>query len=52
MDIKSLSSWQVCWTQKLSQYHFRVDYFEGKANEAVDTLSKYSQHNAKKEVTL
>ena len=26
MDIKSFSSKQVCWTQKLSCYHFQIDY--------------------------
>ena len=26
MDTKSLSSRQVCWAQKLSCYHFQIDY--------------------------
>ncbi len=26
MNIKSLGSRQVRWTQKLSRYHFRIDY--------------------------
>ncbi len=26
MDTKSLSSRQVWWAQKLSRYHFRIDY--------------------------
>ena len=39
MDIKSLSSKQVRWAQKLSRYHIRIDYCQGKANKAADTLS-------------
>ena len=27
MDTKSLSSRQVCWAQKLSYYHFQIDYY-------------------------
>ncbi len=38
MDTKSLSSRQVRWTQELSKYHFRIDYRQGKANEAADVL--------------
>ena len=45
MDIKSLSSRQVCWAQKLSQYHFRIDYCQGKANAAADTLSRFPQRS-------
>ncbi len=41
MDTKSLSSRQVRWAQKLSKYHFWIDYQQGKANRAVDTLSQY-----------
>ena len=26
IDTKSLSSKQVCWAQKLSRYHFQIDY--------------------------
>ena len=27
MDTKSLSSCQVCWTQKMSRYHFCINYY-------------------------
>ena len=38
MDTKSLSSRQVRWAQKLSCYHFRIDYYQDKANRAADAL--------------
>ena len=41
MDIKSLSSRQVCWAQKLSQYHFQIDYCQGKANVVANALSRF-----------
>lgn len=41
MDTKSLSSRQVRWVQKLSRYHFRIDYRQGKANAAADALSRF-----------
>lgn len=31
MDIKSLSSKQVWWAQKLSQYHFEINHYLDKA---------------------
>ena len=43
MDIKSLSSCQVCWAQKLFCYHFWMDYCQGKANGAADALSCFLQ---------
>ena len=52
METKSLSSKQVRWTQKLSCYHFRVDYCQGKANEAANALSQYSQQNVEEEETF
>ena len=52
MDTKSLSSRQVCWAQELSYYHFRIDYHQGKANEAANPLSQYPQQSAKEEDTL
>ena len=52
MDIKTLSSRQVYWAQELSCYHFCIDYQQGKANGAADTLSRYLQRNAKEEATL
>ena len=47
MDIKSLSSKQVCWAQKLSRYHFWIDYYQGKANGAVDALFRFFQEKQK-----
>ena len=41
MDTKSMSSRQVCWAQKLSQYHFQIHYRQGKVNAAINTLSKF-----------
>ena len=52
MKIKSLSSRQVCWAQELSRYHFQIDYCQGKANRAADTLSRYPQRSAEEEKTL
>ena len=52
MDTKSLSSRQVCWAQKLSRYYFRIDYCQGKANEAADALFWYPQQSAKEEKTF
>ena len=43
MDTKSLSSRHVCWVQKLSQYHFQIDYCQGKVNVAIDALSRFPQ---------
>ena len=52
MDIKSLSSWQVRWAQKVSYYHFRIDYPQGKANETADVLSQYPLQSAEGEKIL
>ena len=41
MDTKSLSSRQVRWAQELSRYHFCIDYQQGKANAAANTLSQF-----------
>ena len=41
MDMKSLSSRQVRWAQELSQYYFRIDYHQDKANAAADDLSRF-----------
>ena len=41
MDTKSLSSKQVRWAQKLSRYHFRIDYRQSKANRAANALLQY-----------
>ena len=52
MNTKSLSSRQICWAQKLSHYHFQIDYHQGKANGATDALSRYPQWSAEEEETL
>ena len=51
-DTKSLSSRQVRWAQKLFQYHFQIDYCQGKANAAADVLSRVSQRNQDEEDEL
>ena len=52
MDPKSFSSRQARWAQKLSCYHFRIDYRQGKANRTADNLSQYPQQSAKEEKTF
>ena len=52
MDIKSLSFRQVRWAQELSQYHFQIDYCQGKANAAVDAFSRFPQRNQNKKNKL
>ena len=52
MNTKSLSSYQVCWAQELSQYYFQIDYRQGKANFAADALSHFSQRSPNKEKVL
>ena len=52
IDTKSLSSKQVRWAQKLSQYHFWIDYRQGKANVAADALSKFPQRSQDEEQEL
>ena len=52
IDMKNLSSRLVFWVQKLSHYHFRIDYYRGKANIIADALSHYPQQSAEKEETL
>ena len=49
INTKSLSSRQVRWAQELSWYHFRIDYSQGKANAAADTLSRFSQRSQDEE---
>ncbi len=43
MDTKNVSSRQVRWAQKLSKYHFLIDYRQSKANGAADALFQYLQ---------
>ena len=52
MDIKSLSSRQVRWAQKLSKYYFQIDYWQGKANRPADALSRFPQRSSDKEEKL
>ncbi len=52
MDTKSLSFRQVWWAQELSRYHFRIYYWQGKANGATDALFQYLEQSAKEEETL
>ena len=52
MDTKSLSSRQVHWAQELSHYHFQIDYCQGKANGAANTLFQYPQQSTEEEETL
>ena len=52
MDTKNLSSKQVRWAQELSQYHFRIDYCQDKANAAADALSRFLQRSQDKEEEL
>ena len=52
MNTKSLTSQQVCWAQKLSQYYFGIDYYYSKANAAVDALSMFFQRRQNEENEL
>ena len=52
MDTKSLSFRQVYWAQKLSQYHFRINYCRDKPNVAADALSRFSQRSQDEEKEL
>ena len=52
MDMKSLSFRQVCWAQKLSRYHFRIDYRQNKANGAANALSCFPQRSQDEEKKL
>ena len=52
MDTKSLSSRQVRWAQELFRYHFRIDYWQSKANRAADALSCFPQWSQAKKDEL
>ena len=52
MNTKSPSSRQVHWAQELFCYHFRIDYWQRKANGAAYALLQYPQQNAKKNYYL
>ena len=47
-----MSSRKVRWAQKLSRYHFRIDYRQGKANGAADALSRFPQRDDEEEANL
>ena len=47
-----MSSRQVRWAQKVSRYHFQIDYSQGKANGAADALSRFSQGSLDQEKKL
>ena len=49
IETKSLSSRQVRWAQKLSHYHFQINYRQSKTNEAVDALFQYPQRSDEEE---
>ena len=52
MDTKSLSSRQVRWGQKLSCYHFQINYCQSKANGAADVLSRFFQQDDKEKANF
>ena len=43
MNIKNLSSKQVHWAQELFRYQFQINYCQGKANVAINALSRFLQ---------
>ena len=52
MKIKSLSSRQVWWLQKLSQYYFQIYYCHGKTKRATNALSRFFHRSDDKEEKL
>ena len=52
IETKNPSFCQVRWIQKFSQYHFWIDYCQGKANGAADALSLFLQKNEDEEEKL
>lgn len=52
VNTKSLSSQQVYWTQKLSQYYFWIEYYQSKTNRSTNIFFRYLQQNVKEEVNL
>lgn len=52
MDIKNLSFKQVRWAQKLSHYHFQIDYRQRKINVVANALSYHLQKSPVKEKDL
>ena len=52
MDMKNLSFKQICWAQKLSQYHFQINYYSNNANAATNALSRFLQKSQDKKDEL
>lgn len=52
MDTKNLSSYQIYWAQKFSQYYFEINYYQRKANIAAHALFCFSQKSHAEEKTL
>lgn len=52
MNMENLSSCQVRWAQKLSNYHFQIDYCYGKANKVANALSRFPQRSFEEEEKL
>lgn len=52
MDTKSLSFCLVRWAQKLSQYHFKIDFCQENANVVAHALSQFSQKSQIEEKML
>ena len=52
MNTKSLSFKQVRWAQELSQYHFQIDYCQGKTNAVADALLRIFQRSQDEENEL
>lgn len=52
MNTKNLSFKQVCWAQELFSYHFQIDYWQKKANAAVNAVSWLFKMSQAKKLTL
>lgn len=52
MDSKGLSFRQIYKALEVFQYHFQINYCQGKTNKASHIFFWYFQQNAKEEVTL
>ena len=52
IDMKNLSSRQICWAQELFWYHFQIDYSQRKANTTADALSRFSKRSQAEEEAL
>ena len=50
IDTKNLHSRYVYQAQKLSKYHFRIDYCQSKANKATDALLQYTQQSVEEKM--